>query len=90
MLKKEKDNKNLQEVKKIWDGSNWKSYTECANEIHRNQLIEEENYRKIYDLVSKAAKMKNNFTSAPHFVQSAPYFSQQRSSCFKVSKLKSY
>ncbi len=56
--KRKKDDKNLQEVKKIWDGSNWKSYTECANEIHRNQLIEEENYRKIYDLVSKAAKMK--------------------------------
>ncbi|MGQ1540053.1 hypothetical protein ACT413_08680 [Acinetobacter baumannii] len=56
--KRKKDNKNLQEVKKIWDGSNWKSYTECANEIHRNQLIEEENYRKIYDLVSKAAKIK--------------------------------
>lgn len=51
--------KNLIEVRKIWIASNWKSYTECANEIYKKQLINEDNYRKIYDLVSRAAKMKS-------------------------------
>lgn len=53
-----KDKENLIKVREIWKLSNWKSYTECANDIHRNKLINEENYRKIYDLVSKAAKIK--------------------------------
>ncbi len=57
--KKQKDIENLKQVKKIWISKNWATYTECANDIHRNQLIQEDNYRKIYDLVSKAAKSKN-------------------------------
>lgn len=54
-----KDKENLIKVRKIWKLSNWKSFTECANDILRNQLIDEDNYRKIYDLVSKAAKIKD-------------------------------
>ena len=57
--KKEKDNKTKDEIKKIWLSHNWASYTECADHIHKNALVDESNYRKIYSLVSKAAKEKS-------------------------------
>lgn len=56
--KKEKDNKTKDRIKQIWLSSNWDSYTQCANHIHKNALVDEENYRKIYSLLSKAAKEK--------------------------------
>lgn len=56
--KKEKDNKTKDRIKQIWLSSNWDSYTQCANHIHKNALVDEENYRKIYLLLSKAAKEK--------------------------------
>lgn len=56
---REKDAENLILIKKIWNSSNWKTYTECADHIHVKQLIPEQNYRKIYNLVSRAAKLKN-------------------------------
>lgn len=56
--RKEKDNKTKDRIKQIWLSSNWDSYTQCANHIHKNALVDEENYRKIYSLLSKAAKEK--------------------------------
>lgn len=47
------------EIKKIWLSHNWSSYTECAENIYKNSLVNESNYRKIYSLVSKVAKEKN-------------------------------
>lgn len=57
--KKEKDNKTKDRIKQIWLSHNWASYTECADHIHKNALVDESNYRKIYTLVSKAAKEKS-------------------------------
>lgn len=54
-----KDNKTKDEIKGIWLTRNWATYTECADHIHRNALVDESNYRKIYSLVSKAAKEKS-------------------------------
>lgn len=54
-----KDTQNKDEIKKIWLSHNWASYTECADHIHKNALVDESNYRKIYSLVSKAAKEKS-------------------------------
>lgn len=53
-----KENKAKDEIKKIWLSHNWSSYTECADHIHKNNLIEESNYRKIYKLISVVAKKK--------------------------------
>ncbi len=53
-----KENKIKDEIKKIWLSYNWSSYTECADHIHQNNLIQETNYRKIYSLISKVAKEK--------------------------------
>lgn len=54
-----KDNKTKDEIKGIWLTRNWATYTECADHIHQNALVDESNYRKIYSLVSKAAKEKS-------------------------------
>lgn len=56
---RKKDAENIILVKKIWDSSNWKTYTDCADHIHLKQLIPEKNYRKIYNLVSRSAKLKS-------------------------------
>lgn len=55
---KKNDENNLTLVKEIWDKNNWRTYTECAESILRRELLEGCKYRKIYDLVSKAAKQK--------------------------------
>lgn len=46
-------------IAEIWHGNNWDSYTQCANHVHKNNLVNEENYRKIYTLISKVAKQRN-------------------------------
>ncbi|WP_347460714.1 hypothetical protein ABEF79_10545 [Acinetobacter sp. ANC 7454] len=56
---RKKDIQTKDEIKKIWLSHNWASYTECADHIHKNALVDESNYRKIYTLVSKAAKEKS-------------------------------
>lgn len=56
---RKKDIQTKDEIKKIWFSHNWASYTECADHIHKNALVGESNYRKIYSLVSKAAKEKS-------------------------------
>lgn len=56
---RKKDDRAKCEIRKIWLGHNWASYTECADHIHKNALVGESNYRKIYSLVSKAAKEKS-------------------------------
>lgn len=55
---RKKDYKMKEEIKEIWLSHNWSSYTECADHIHQNNLIQNSNYRKIYSLVSKVAKEK--------------------------------
>ena len=56
---RKKDIQTKDEIKNIWLSHNWASYTECADHIHKNALVDESNYRKIYTLVSKAAKEKS-------------------------------
>lgn len=56
---RKKDTQTKNEIKKIWLSHNWATYTECADHIHKNALVDESNYRKIYSLVSKAAKEKS-------------------------------
>lgn len=55
---RKRDEKNIIEVKRIWNSSNWRSYTQCADYIHLHQLVSEQNFRKIYKLVSQAAKSR--------------------------------
>lgn len=54
---REKLDNDLLVTKKIWEGNNWASYTQCADYIFENKLIERP-HRKIYELVSTAAKNK--------------------------------
>lgn len=49
---------NLAEVRLIWDSNNWKNYTDCANHIFHESLINENNHRTIVKLVTEAAKLK--------------------------------
>lgn len=56
---RKKDTQTKDKIKKIWLSHNWATYTECADHIHQNALVDESNYRKIYSLVSKAAKEKS-------------------------------
>lgn len=44
-------------IRKIWKENNWATYTECADYIFKNKLIERP-HRKITELVSLAAKNK--------------------------------
>ncbi|WP_313042213.1 hypothetical protein [Acinetobacter sp.] len=55
-LRKKLD-EDLLTIQKIWQESNWASYTQCADYIFENKLIERP-HRKIYELVSLAAKNK--------------------------------
>ena len=55
-LRKKLD-EDLLTVQKIWQESNWASYTQCADYIFENKFIERP-HRKIYELVSLAAKNK--------------------------------
>lgn len=55
-LRKKLDD-DLLVTKKIWQGNNWASYAQCAEHIFENKLVDRP-YRKIYDLVSSAAKNK--------------------------------
>lgn len=54
-----KDLETEKKLLEIWRGSNWKSYTACANHVHKNNLVNEDNYRKISNLISKVAKQKS-------------------------------
>lgn len=54
-----KDLETEKKLSEIWRGSNWKSYTDCANHVHKNNLVNEDNYRKIFNLISKVAKQKS-------------------------------
>ncbi|MBN6514493.1 hypothetical protein [Acinetobacter pittii] len=54
---REKLDNDLLAIKKIWEGNNWSSYAQCAEYILKNKLVDRP-YRKIYELVSSAAKNK--------------------------------
>ncbi|ALH95658.1 hypothetical protein [Acinetobacter equi] len=55
-LRKKLDD-DLLVTKKIWEGNNWATYTQCAEHIFEKKLVDRP-YRKIYELVSLAAKNK--------------------------------